>query len=274
MARRAEVKLVSGVLIAMAALFFQCGDPNESVDADGDGDVDVDVDGDGEIDGDIDGDSDGDSDLLDGDGDVELPDRIEVLNLGEVTGGEELAIEVPEGTKGFHIVLSSTEFDPELADWFGVETLVSPSGELVVDTYCVLPGTNTKALGTSGIATVSVPQSSLESAMPPESGTWIATIGTMFELDGPVTADVYLRIGTSVDFFGGIVDLHLYIPEGLEIEGPDQLHTVTDAESDNCIQERVAAFFENLETIYGLSRGGAYFSRNRTRVSAYRRLRE
>ncbi len=175
-----------------------------------------------------------------------------VVDLGEASAGKTVKLDVPANALGFHLVATSAS-----GGELGIERLTSPSGVVVFDAF--MPKNGSFPIGDSvdGTASVQVPANDLPETMPLAKGTWSATLG------GSGTGRVEARIQTSAGgtFTGGILDLHLWIPSGLQMSDPSAVHTVdaTRAASDPDIALRVSTFFSLLQSTFGIGRGNVSF---------------
>ena len=272
---RARETLVLVLVVGVVAVgSVGCSDPHADGDADSDADVDADADtdadadGDGDGDGDVDADADGDVDAdvdadadADADADVEAEDPHLVVTFDDVTPGDTLTFEVPDGTLGFHIVVEVV--DSSWSETVGVESLSSPSGAELIGDYTIADADWPSTIGYEGIAAASVPQSSHPAVMPAvETGEWTLVVGAPGLPAGrSLRATVYIQRTHDGEYHGATMDLHLYVPEGLTIADPGASHQVTvdDAATDESVQARVDAFFAALDEIFGISRGDVFY---------------
>ncbi len=185
-----------------------------------------------------------------------LPPRTEAteVDLGEVEPGAQVTLAVPPNALGFNVVVRGGA-----RDLVGVDTIRSPSGEVVLAGHKVVGGQFETSLGELGIAAASVPQNRQASAAPVEPGVW------SIQVSGPLgkKLKVAARVQLSGDgvFRGGAADLHVYLPVGLRIDDPTPAHVVSaaNAAADRAIEARLAAFFEGLERNFGITRGAVTF---------------
>lgn len=190
-----------------------------------------------------------------GEDDAGAPSRsIHVVSLGPLVPGVPLEFDVPAGTLGFtlSVVSDATEL--------GIRSLTTPSGRAAVTDFTPEGGTRPIGRGTRGAATVGMPASTRSvSDAAPLSGRWTATI------EGPAGAPVTLRLQTTADgaFHGGVLDLDVYVPDGLIVHDPDPPHAVVPgrASEDPCLSRRVQLFFGFLEKLVGIRGGDVRFHR-------------
>ncbi len=175
------------------------------------------------------------------------------IDLGAVAAGETATLDVPPGALGFNVVVRG-DAEGEL----GVETITSPSGEVVHRGYMPVGAAFETSLS-QGIAAASVPQNRLSSTFPVEPGPW------KIQLSGSpgstLRAAARIQISSEGAFHGGAVDVHVYIPEGLRISDPEVAHVVSasGASRDRSVEQRLKAFFAGLRTHFGLVRGDVVF---------------
>jgi hypothetical protein len=207
-------------------------------------------------------------------GAAEATDRID---LGELTPGSEATFDIPEGTLGFNVTVQGDD-----TAQIGVEALVSPSGEKVVDAF-FLPGATADhrmaVIGGRGASAVSVPQSNATATRAVEHGTWRVVVsgivpnasktGTKSSSEipegarstHPLQVTVALQRTEDGEFHGGELDLHVWVPDGLRVHDPDPVHDVSasGAANDRSLAKRIDAFYEDLERLFGISRGRVTF---------------
>lgn len=189
-------------------------------------------------------------------GDDTDPNGIAHVEMGAVSSGVAMSLEVPEHTLGFQVILDVD--NSAGTENVGIKTIVSPSGEVVMQDYG-FPGTYAIGPAPIGTASVAIPQSSAASGMPVEPGTWQVT----FTVDGGVVAHAHALIRTTSDgaFHGGVLSMRLYIPDGLMIDDPTPAHAITadTAAEDPCVAARVDSFYNTLEQVFGLGRGAVEY---------------
>jgi len=175
------------------------------------------------------------------------------VDLGMVDSGATVTVAVPPNALGFNVVVSGEDTDE-----VGVRALVSPTGEAVLRDHIVVGGTFETALG-RGIAAASVPQNQAGSAMPITPGAWAVTVSS--QMGRPVHVRARIQISGDGAFHGGALDMHVYLPTGLKIEDPDNLHVVSaaTAPTDASIEARLTSFYLALEAVTGLVRGTVTF---------------
>jgi hypothetical protein len=199
--------------------------------------------------------------------DVTVP---RLVDLGNVSPGQDIVLEVPHGALGFNIVVESTDGSLSVV---GIERITSPSGEVVHDGYTPQGGSHTTSESSFGsIASASVPQSDSKSANPPEAGTWTIRIGggstepppppgldAGIDASGGATfhAEARIQMGASEGFVGGRLDMNVFVPAGLQLEGKtlDAKSAATDAD----IERRLVAFYKGLHDTTSIDRGDVKF---------------
>jgi hypothetical protein len=175
------------------------------------------------------------------------------VDLGTVPAGGTVTLAVPPNALGFNVVVTG-----DVDDEVGVESMRSPSGEVVHREHIVVGGTFETSLSTE-IAAASVPQNKLASTMPLEPGVWSITLSS--RAGKAVRAKARIQISGDGVFHGGAADMHVYLPKGLEIEDPDVSHVVTaaSAPTDRSLEVRLDSFFRTLEATAGIKRGAVTF---------------
>jgi hypothetical protein len=175
-----------------------------------------------------------------------------VVDLGQGSAGKTLTLDVPKDALGFHLVATSSA-----GGELGIERLKSPSGVVVFDGFKPKNGSFEIGESIEGTASVQVPANDLPQTMPLEKGTWSVTLG------GSGSGSVEARIQTSDGgaFRGGVLDLHVWVPAGLQMSDPSAVHTVdpTRAASDPDISQRVSTFYSLLQSTFGIARGKVSF---------------
>lgn len=181
------------------------------------------------------------------------------VDMGEHTSGDTVFLEVPAGTLGFHVVVEvASRVGNESV---GIQVVRAPSGEFVTRDYIVAGAGFSTTLTTYGIAAASVPANPHPSAMPVETGTWAFLIAG-FETSGaqttrPLRVRAYLQSTDDGAFHGGVLDLHVHIPSGLQVGDPGPVHGVdaAGAATDEAMGARVDSFYDGLLELYGIGRG-------------------
>ncbi len=175
-----------------------------------------------------------------------------VTPLGQASAGKTLTLDVPKNALGFHLVAVSAA-----GSELGIQRLKSPSGVVVFDEFKPKNGSFTIGESFEGTASVQVPANDLPQTMPLEKGTWSITLGG----SGSGTVEARIQTSDGGAFKGGVLDLHVWIPAGLQMSVPSPLHTVdaTRAASDPDISQRVNTFFGLLQASFGIGRGKVSF---------------
>jgi hypothetical protein len=173
------------------------------------------------------------------------------IDLGTVEPGVEKSFDLPSGALGFNVVARSSNFDENL----GVATIKSPTGALVHSNMTPFNGTHPTSMTFTGtVAAAGVPQSNHPSAMPKlESGKWTVTFGGA----GPVTAKVRVQNTPDGAYHGGVLDMHLYVPAGLEVDG--ETASKENLAHLSGIRQRIDRLDPVLQRLYGLRRGNVTF---------------
>jgi hypothetical protein len=167
-------------------------------------------------------------------------------DLGEATPGVPISFDAPVGTLGFNVVAEGASGQRIAFD------LTAPTGAPVF-----LDFTPENAGSFSGMAAISVPQNDRALALPAFEGEWTIAVHAM----EAVRLSVAIQVTEDGRFHGGTLDLHLYVPDGLEIADPTPLHAVTavEAESDTAVATRVDGYFALLESLFAIRRGRVEF---------------
>jgi hypothetical protein len=208
------------------------------------------------------------------------------VDLGNVTYGQEVTLDVPRGALGFNVVVESKDGAQNVV---GIERITSPSGEVVHDAYTPKGGSHPTSESSFGsIASASVPQSQAKTANTPEPGKWTIRIGGGTTepppppppppLDGgdgdagggggddggadaggaaTFHAEARIQIGASGGFAGGRLDMNVFVPLGLKLEG--KTLDATSAATDENIERRLDAFYKGLHNATDIDRGDVKF---------------
>lgn len=191
-----------------------------------------------------------------------------LLDLGEVAAGAPLTFTVPRGTLGFSIVVTAAAGQ---ADSIGVQELADPSGTGIVRDFADVGSQHRPTSGTNGtgIGIVNIPRVDDHATEAVASGTWTARFGGIRGATKGATGTAWsgnlhvaVRLQTSVDgaFHGGALDLDVYVPEGLLVDGTSA-HAITaaNAASDTELAARLESAFGLFHRLYGLDRGEVRF---------------
>lgn len=173
-----------------------------------------------------------------------------VLDLGSVAADVPVSFEVPAGTLGFHVMVTSSSPSETLA----VRSVQAPSGAFFMQNATPTGGdhpTSETLIGTT--ATAQVPQSAF-SGESVEAGTWkvVFTGGTNMR------AKIQLQTTPDGVFHGGILNLNVYLPGGLTL-GSGKSISAAAAWSRPEVKDRITAFFSAIFELYGLRNGTVRF---------------
>ncbi len=176
-----------------------------------------------------------------------------VIDLGDVAAGSDTTFEIPEGALGFNIIAEGkvADFDPERP--FGIQRITAPNGTVVHDNYTPKGGSNPTSYATFDvIAAASVPQG--EGVPKDLAGTWKVRFGVIGGTAKPkLKGKVRVQSSGDGSFHGGQLDLHIHVPEGLEIG--NRVVDAAKAASDPEIKERVETFFALTSQLLGIEKG-------------------
>jgi hypothetical protein len=167
------------------------------------------------------------------------------VDLGTFAFGDEVVFEVEEGTVGLHLVAQA---DRPMT--VGFDTVRSPSGAIVVSGYSVVPGFHSSAIGTTGIGATSIPQNGQPEALGLEPGGWTAVVGGGSVGTGEIRVTAIVRRGTTMR---RALDLHIYLPEGLMLDGEPLVFE--DAAAHEGLNVRIDSFFSGLDSLFEVGRG-------------------
>ncbi len=197
-----------------------------------------------------------------------------VVDLGDVTPGKEVEIDVPDDALGFNISVFG-----EGESRVGIASLVDPHGQAVIRDYVPAGAEGPLALGSRGVGAFSVPQTNGTATRDLVAGTWRLVVsgidvppdaptdksGTSTPVGTPVRGPlrVSVRIQKSGDgaFHGGELDMHVYVPEGMRIHDPGPVHELhaSGLENDAALARRIDAFYSELERLFGIGRGAVSY---------------
>ncbi|MBK8171697.1 MAG: hypothetical protein IPK60_15300 [Sandaracinaceae bacterium] len=183
------------------------------------------------------------------------------LHLGRLPSGEPFSLNIPEGVLGFQIV---TAVHPRPNEHHvGVLRIVTPTGEVVRENFA--PVGSQFVFGTDyEVATAVVPQNqALATGNAVPAGDWrITVVSNEPLLEGEsLDVDVYLQKGSAGDFDGGVINLEVYVPDGLILGTRTAPHSVT-AETiadDEYTRSLLQNFFSSLRVSFGLDAGTTTF---------------
>lgn len=183
------------------------------------------------------------------------------IDLGAVDIGRPVSFTVPRGALGFTVFVESDSS----ADYVAVDTIVNPAGQAILSDATAIGGTYPTATGPRGIAAAPIPQGDAPGTAP-VPGKWTASfvafdVTTNQPLTKKLRAKVRVQISDDGRFHGGLLDLHVYIPKGLQIQDPAPLHVVdaATASRDACIKTRIDGFYAAVKSMVGIDRGKVTF---------------
>lgn len=174
----------------------------------------------------------------------------QVVDLKNVASGTPVSFTVPAGTLGFHVMVQSTVASEGLA----VVSIQSPSGTFVHQNAMPQGGespTSTTIMGT--VAAAQVPQGDFVGATV-EPGTW----KVVFQGPGTLNAKVQLQNTPDGTFHGGNLNINVYIPGGLALEGGPSVNA-KGAWKAAVIRDRIENYFAAIYALYGLRNGQVRF---------------
>jgi hypothetical protein len=171
------------------------------------------------------------------------------VDLGEVAAGVAVPFEVPANALGFNVSIRASSFNRALS----VSDVVSPDGGATLTGAVLFNGDHPTSRTLFGdVAAASVPGSNHPASMPRvAAGTWsVAFSGT---------GRASLRVQKTPDgaFHGGYVDVHVYLPKGLVLDGDTVLEDNYAAIKG--ARDRIDALGEAMRGLYGLERGNVAF---------------
>lgn len=190
---------------------------------------------------------------------------LHTLDVGAITSGSPATFTIPADAIGFSLVVRGAG-----ESFAAIESITAPSGAVVVADRTPLGGSFPLYVG-EGAVSAAVPQG--DGPLPPlEAGEW-SFIATGTDLQ----ATVYVQTATNGEFAGGLLDLDLYVPDGLMIADPLPSHAVSaaDAATDPSVLARADAFYHALAEVFGLGRGEVrvhVLPADRVTVSSYEEL--
>lgn len=176
-----------------------------------------------------------------------FPQALDQIDLGTVDGDAEITFELPANVAGFQIVAKRAEDNTP----FSVASLISPKGNAVIQSG-QLNGVGKdvdESLSTTTTATT-VPQHDTADGLAPPAGTWKLRLRNA---GGDVNVRVLLRRTADGKPKSGVLDLKVYIPQGLQLD--DETISVDSAETSAPVQDRLASFDEQIEKLYGVRLG-------------------
>jgi hypothetical protein len=165
------------------------------------------------------------------------------IDLGVVAPDQFVSFRVPANVLGVHLVVKGSGIE-------GVKSIRAPSGMLVHSDFRPLPADHPITISFSGsVAAAGIPMARQPETMPVAPGEWAVEIG------GSTPANLRVLMQTSDDGLphGGLLDVNVFLPPGLLIEGEPV--DATKAERSKPLQARLDAFYTEADNLYGLGRG-------------------
>lgn len=194
------------------------------------------------------------------------------LDLGEAPVGQDVSFTIPPGTLGFNITAEGDVADFNQSAPFGIERITDPSGNVVHDDFTPKGGTKpTSVAAFDTIAVASVPQSeSVPEKIP--TGTWKVRYGIQGS-DGfkpKLRGKVRLQTTSDGAFYGGKLDLHVYVPPGLVLKdnGAQKKVDANNAKADASLAKRIDTYYALAGQLLGIERGAVTFHVAPTELSA------
>lgn len=174
----------------------------------------------------------------------------QVIDLPNPSQGLPVSFVVPPGTLGFHVMVESTSSSQTLA----VVSIQSPSGVFVHQNATPEGGEHPTSLTIMGtVAAAQVPQGAFTGATV-EAGTW----KVVFTGKGTLSAKVSLQTTPDGTFHGGNLNLNVFIPSGLSLEGGPSANA-KGAWATPAVRNRIEAFYAAIYELYGLRNGTVRF---------------
>lgn len=177
-----------------------------------------------------------------------------ILDLGEIQAGEDVPFEIPAGALGFNVTIEGTVADFNLDAPYGIERIVDPKGKIIHNDFTPNGGTIATSLAEfDTIASVSVPQG--ENVAENLAGTWKLRVGQRGVSASKIKVKGTVRVQSSGDgtFHGGKLDLHLHVPDGLNVDGVKIAGDKADTNAS--LKQRVDTFFKVTSSLLGIDRG-------------------
>jgi|GEM_PF-2940528 len=191
--------------------------------------------------------------------DVETPDSgpldelapISEIDLGTVANGSTQTFRVGPNTVGVQIIAKTATRQN-----VGISDISAPDGTAVSKDFIPAKGTFGTQIGADGIGAASIPVQNLPVTMPTvAAGDWTASF---FDDDAsPIQARVRTLQTDDGRFHGGTLDIHLWIPDGLQMSDGDKIVPVTIAggAAQATVKARIDSFYALLQKTTGIGRG-------------------
>jgi hypothetical protein len=175
------------------------------------------------------------------------------IDLGSVTAGVPVSVQIPPNTLGFHVSVKASVPQVEL----GVISIQSPSGAFVHNNGIPANGEHpTSGTLFGNVAAAQVPQSNHPDVMP---GVLPGEYKIVFDGSGPMTAKVKVQTTPDGAFHGGNLNMHLYIPEGLVLADDPKPVRAGTAWAHPEVKSRLESTFRAILDLYDLHNGTVQF---------------
>jgi len=168
---------------------------------------------------------------------------LSTIELGNVEPNQAIDFDVPAGTLGFHALIQSSVAGQSA----GVRTLRSPRG-LIIENHVVAGcEIHFEAKALYDLGAIQVPSvGPLAGGGPLPDGRWSLSVSA------PASVRILVQHTPDGRFHGGLLDVHLYLPEGLAVDR----EAFTDvANPPPGIERRLSSFREYIQKLYGLTLG-------------------
>ncbi len=171
------------------------------------------------------------------------------IDLGDVAANTEVSFTVPAYALGFNVGIQATTPSDDLA----VLDVTSPAASAVIASSIVYKGDHETTVSSYGdVAAAGVPGSNHPDSMPAvKAGAWTA------KFSHPGRGTVRIQSTPDGQFHGGYVDMHVYLPEGLDIDG--DVVTPSNYAKLQGARDRLDALAKVMRPLYGLDRGNVTF---------------
>jgi hypothetical protein len=183
------------------------------------------------------------------DASIDVPLPVEHIISG-LLPGDSADITIDEPIMGLQLVVESTDHG---ASGVGIEQLITPGGETWIRDFVLLGTVDAINTANSYLGVAQIPASSAM-ASPLEAGVYRVQVGAR---SVPPNATLTLR-AREQRVQNGVLDVHIWIPEGLELGRDSHVVSWMNAAGDPDVRVRVDAFYEAVE-LMGMARGHVTF---------------